>query len=151
MLWYKRNFEIPIAWKNKRILLHFGAIDWQAGIWVNDIKVGEHTGGYTPFSLDITTALDKKGNNNELVIKVWDPTDKGYQPRGKQVSNPEGIWYTSVSGIWQTVWLEPVSESYIVNIKTTPDIDKNVLKVEVVANPHASLIGPKLKFMKMEE
>lgn len=138
VLWYKRNFEIPIAWKNKRILLHFGAIDWQAGIWVNDIKVGEHTGGYTPFSLDITTALDKKGNNNELVIKVWDPTDKGYQPRGKQVSNPEGIWYTSVSGIWQTVWLEPVSESYIVNIKTTPDIDKNVLKVEVVANPHAS-------------
>lgn len=138
VLWYKRNFEIPTNWKNKRVLLHFGAVDWQADVWVNDIKVGEHTGGYTPFSLDITPALYKKGSSNKLVVRVWDPTDKGYQPRGKQVSNPEGIWYTPVSGIWQTVWLEPVAESYIANIKTTPDIDKNVLRIEVSTNEHAS-------------
>lgn len=136
-LWYKREFDIPASWRNKRILLHFGAVDWKTDIWVNDIKVGEHTGGYTPFSLDITAALNKKGHN-ELKVKTWDPTDKGYQPRGKQVSKPEGIWYTSVSGIWQTVWLEPVPESYITKIRTTPDIDKNTLKVMVETNPQSS-------------
>ena len=100
---YQRSFEVPSAWKGKQVLLHFGAVDWKADVWVNDVKVGSHTGGYTPFSFDITAALVAK--NNKLVVKVWDPTDKGYQPRGKQLSNPHGIWYTPVTGIWQTVWL----------------------------------------------
>ena len=91
--------------------------------------MGEHTGGFTPFSFDITQALD--GSKNTLVVKVWDPTDKGTQPRGKQVSQPHGIWYTPVSGIWQTVWLEPVADHYITNVRTTPDIDTNGVKVKV--------------------
>ena len=129
-LWYSRSFEVPVAWKNKNVLLHFGAVDWKADIWVNDVKVGSHTGGFTPFSFDITAALSGKGNNR-LVVKVWDPTDKGTQPRGKQVSQPRGIWYTPVSGIWQTVWLEPVADHYITNVRTTPDIDTNGVKVKV--------------------
>ena len=102
-LWYQREFVIPSKWRGKRILLHFGAVDWKTEVWVNNIKVGEHTGGFTPFTFDITQAL--KNSENNLVVKVWDPTEKGTQPRGKQVSNPHGIWYTPVSGIWQTVWL----------------------------------------------
>lgn len=128
-LWYQREFVIPSKWRGKRILLHFGAVDWKTEVWVNNIKVGEHTGGFTPFTFDITQAL--KNSENNLVVKVWDPTEKGTQPRGKQVSNPHGIWYTPVSGIWQTVWLEPVSEHYITDIKTTPDIDLNKVKVKV--------------------
>lgn len=107
-------------------------MDWKADVWVNDVKVGEHTGGYTPFTFDITQAI-KKGKNI-LNVKVWDPTDKGPQPRGKQVSNPNGIWYTPVSGIWQTVWLEPVPKSYIESIKITPDIDLNKLYINVKTN-----------------
>lgn len=131
-LWYQRKFAVPAKWKGDRILLHFGAVDWKADIWVNQIKIGRHTGGFTPFSFDITPAL--RNGENELVVKVWDPTDKGPQPRGKQVSKPGGIWYTPVSGIWQTVWLEPVPAKAIVNIRTTPDIDANKLTVEVVTN-----------------
>jgi Beta-galactosidase/beta-glucuronidase len=135
-LWYQRDFIVPAKWSNKKILLNFGAVDWKADIWVNNIKVGQHTGGYTPFSLDITSALIK--GNNKLVVKVWDPADQGFQPRGKQVSKPDGIWYTSVSGIWQTVWMEPVSEHYITNVKTTPNIDNNSLKVEVLTDARVS-------------
>ena len=102
-LWYQRQFSVPSKWKGHRILLHFGAVDWKADVWVNKVKVGQHTGGFTPFSFDITPAL--LNGENELIVKVWDPTDKGPQPRGKQVSKPGGIWYTPVSGIWQTVWL----------------------------------------------
>ena len=134
-LWYHREFTVPSNWKNNRILLHFGAVDWKADVWVNDIKVGQHTGGYTPFSFDITPAL--KSGANKLVVKVWDGTDDGYQPRGKQVNNPHGIWYTPVSGIWQTVWLEPVPEKYIENVKITPDIDKNIISVKVCVNGSA--------------
>ena len=96
--------------KNDRVLLHFGAVDWMTDVWVNGVKVGSHTGGYAPFTFDITQALE--GKNNKLVVRVWDPTDKSYVPRGKQVSNPEGIFYTAVTGIWQTVWLEPVPDAY---------------------------------------
>lgn len=135
-LWYQREFTVPSAWKNNRVLLHFGAVDWKADVWVNDVKVGQHTGGFTPFSFDVTAAL--KNGANKLVVKVWDPTDQGFQPRGKQVNRPEGIWYTPVSGIWQTVWLEPVPEKYIENVKTTPDIDKNILKVEALINQCAA-------------
>jgi len=92
-LWYQRTFTVPAKWKNNRILLHFGAVDWKADVWVNDVKVGQHTGGYTPFSFDITPAL--VNGKNKIVVKVWDPTDQGFQPRGKQVNKPE------VSGIQQ--------------------------------------------------
>src|SRR5690554_6554180 len=131
-LWYQREFTVPSKWKNQRVLLHFGAVDWKADVWVNDTKVGQHTGGYTPFSFDVTPAL--VSGNNTVVVKVWDPTDEGYQPRGKQVNKPHGIWYTPVTGIWQTVWLEPVPEVHIENLKITPDVDKNRLLVEAVAN-----------------
>ena len=125
---YSREFNVPAQWKNNHVLLHFGAVDWQTDVWVNDVKVGSHCGGYTPFSFDITETLSFK-KENKILVKVWDPTDKGPQPRGKQVANPNGIWYTPVSGIWQTVWLEPVAEKHIENLKITPNIDLNVLSV----------------------
>lgn len=132
-LWYQREFNVPSKWKNNKVLLHFGAVDWKADVWVNNVKVGQHTGGYTPFNFDITPALNKSGSN-KLVVRVWDPTDQGFQPRGKQVNKPGGIWYTPVSGIWQTVWIEPVPEKHIENIKITPDIDSKILQVETFAN-----------------
>lgn len=125
---YTRTFTVPADWKGKNVLLNFGAVDWKADVWVNGIKVGSHTGGYTPFSFDITEALVKKGENT-LTVKVWDPTDRSYQPRGKQVNEPNGIWYTPVSGIWQTVWLEPVSGTHFQNLRITPDIDAKTLTV----------------------
>ncbi|MDR1884532.1 MAG: beta-galactosidase [Prevotella sp.] len=130
-LWYKRAFTVPSNWKGKNILLHFGAVDWKTEVFVNDIKVGSHTGGYTPFSFDITPYLTS--GSQKLVVKVWDPTDDGEQARGKQVKKPDGIWYTSVSGIWQTVWLEPVAQKHIAAIKTIPDIDKGQLSIDVCA------------------
>lgn len=126
---YQRTFRLPAAWRGRNILLHFGAVDWKADVWVNDIKVGSHTGGYTPFSFDITPALTSNGEH-KLVVKVWDPTDDGPQPRGKQVNRPEGIWYTPVTGIWQTVWMEPVNDSYISQLRITPDIDLNRLTID---------------------
>ena len=111
-IWYKTSFSIPSRWKKKRLLLNFEASDWETTVWVNGTKAGSHRGGYDPFSFDIT-GLINNGRNIELLVSVWDPTDKGTQPRGKQVSAPGGIWYTPTSGIWQTVWVEPVSESYI--------------------------------------
>ena len=132
-LWYQRNFTVPATWKGKKVMLNFGAVDWKADIWVNDIKVGQHTGGFTPFSLDITAALAAKGDN-KLVVKVWDPTDRGPQPRGKQVNRPEGIWYTAVTGIWQTVWMEPVAERHITNVRTSSDIDRKKLTVDVATS-----------------
>ena len=128
-LWYMRTFTVPSSWKGKRVLLHFGAVDWKAEVWVDDVYVGSHTGGYTPFSFDVTEALIAKGAHT-LTVKAWDGTDHGYQPRGKQVSNPNGIWYTAVSGIWQTVWMEPVAEHYISNLRITPDIDARTLTIE---------------------
>ncbi len=136
-LWYNRSFNLPAAWKGKRVLLHFGAVDWQTDVWVNGVNVGRHTGGFTPFSFDVTAALTK--GTNQLLVRVWDPTDKGVQPRGKQVAKPEGIWYTPVSGIWQTVWLEPVPETYITALKTTPDIDQRQLQIEVQTNAATQL------------
>ena len=127
-LWYNHSFTVPVKWNGKRVLLHFGAVDWKADVWVNGVSVGSHTGGYTPFEFDITSAL-KKGAN-DIRVRVWDPTDDGYQPRGKQVNRPEGIWYTPVSGIWQTVWLEAVPQQYIKEVKTTPDLDRKSFRVE---------------------
>ena len=129
-LWYKRTFTVPANWKGKKVLLNFGAVDWRSEIYINDIKVGSHQGGYTPFFFDTTPFLNKSGDQ-KLVVKVWDPTDKGFQPRGKQTSRPEGIWYTPVTGIWQTVWMEPVAEKFIKNVRSVSNIDNSSLNVEV--------------------
>lgn len=128
-LWYRRTFRLPAKWKGQRVLLHFGAVDWKATVMVNGVEVGEHCGGYTPFCFDITSSLRK--GENEVTVKVWDPTDKGFQARGKQVSNPGHIWYSPVSGIWQTVWMEPVPQLHIENVRLTPDIDRGILCVQV--------------------
>ncbi len=124
---YTRTFRLPREWKGQRVMLNFGAVDWQADVYVNGVEAGSHSGGYTPFSFDITDALQR--GENTLTVKVWDPTDDNFQPRGKQVNKPEGIWYTPVSGIWQTVWLEPVSEIHIASLAITPDIDNSTLYV----------------------
>ena len=127
-LWYQREFDGSLVDKKDHLLLHFCAVDWKCDVWVNDIKVGSHTGGYTPFTFDITHALKKKGNN-VLKVRVWDPTDQGEQPCGKQHVKPHGIWYTPVTGIWQTVWLEEVEDTYIDNLKIIPDIDNHTVTV----------------------
>ncbi|MBQ0016870.1 MAG: beta-galactosidase, partial [Bacteroidales bacterium] len=131
-LWYHREFTVPSNWKDKHVMLNFGAVDWQADVYVNDILIGSHKGGYTGFSFDITPYLNKKGSQ-KLVVRVWDPTDAGYQPIGKQTQNPRSIWYTAVTGIWQTVWIEPVGENHITNVRTVADIDNASLEVTVGA------------------
>ncbi|RTY84083.1 beta-galactosidase [Flavobacterium sp. LS1P28] len=127
-LWYNTTFNLESNWKGQNILLHFGAVDWKTEVWLNGVKIGSHTGGYTPFSFDITPFIT--GKTQQLTVKVWDPSNEGPQPRGKQVKNPEGIWYTPVTGIWQTVWIEPVYKKNITTIKTTPDIDQNVINIK---------------------
>ncbi|MFH0843425.1 MAG: sugar-binding domain-containing protein [Bacteroidota bacterium] len=129
-LWYRTRFTIPSTFKKKNILLHFGAVDWLSEIYINGTKAGTHQGGYDPFSFDITDYI--KGSGPQILeLRVTDPVDKGPQPRGKQVLNPEGIWYTSVTGIWQTVWLEAVPSTWIVSTKQVPDIDKQVLSLSI--------------------
>ena len=127
-LWYSNTITVPSSMKNKAVLLHFGAVDWQTEVFVNGKSAGKHEGGFDPFTFDITALLNK-GAKQEIKIRVWDPTDEGPQPRGKQVRKPEGIWYTPVTGIWQTVWLEAVPESYIVSTKHTADIDAHTITV----------------------
>lgn len=130
-LWYRRSFASPGLQEGERLLLHFGAVDWQATVWLNGRHLGQHTGGYDPFTLDATSAL--KPGENELVVAVWDPTDAGSQPRGKQVLEPKGIWYTAVTGIWQTVWMEKVPAVYIQGLKIVPNVDQNAVLVTVQA------------------
>jgi len=150
-LWYRRTFTVPQTWSSQRILLNFGAIDWHAIVWVNGQKIGEHKGCYDPFTFDITGALNQTGDQ-QIVISVWDPTDEGTQPRGKQVTNPKGIYYTPVTGIWQTVWIEPVPKAYIKSLKVVPDIDRNCVWVTADAvgvgpdhTVHAEATLPPLK------
>lgn len=128
-LWYHTTFAVPKGWKGRHVLLHFGAVDWRCEVFVNDIKIGGHQGGYAAFSFDITPYLSGSGKQ-ELVVKVWDPTDDGYGGIGKQRNKPNGIWYTSVTGIWQTVWLEPVAAKHIAQVIPQPDIDNHKLVVE---------------------
>lgn len=129
-LWYKRSFTLPAKWPGKRTLLHFGAVDFESWVWVNGALVGSHRGGSDPFSFDVTPYL--KTGANEIVVKVSDPTSTGDQPRGKQTLEPRGIWYTAVSGIWQTVWLEPVPDLYIKEVRATPNIDTGAVAVDVL-------------------
>lgn len=134
-LWYRRSFTIPRP-KNGRLLLHFGAVDWRAEVWLNGKPLGKHEGGYDPFTFDITSVLKASGPQ-ELVVAVWDPTSQGVQPRGKQVLNPSGIFYTAVSGIWQTVWVEAVPRLYIDSLKLIPDLDGRKLRITVNSNAAA--------------
>jgi len=128
LLWYRRTFTIPESWDKQRIILHFGAVDWETEVFVNGYRIGSHQGGYDAFSFDITHTI-KPGENNTLILSVWDPTDEGNQARGKQVSKPGGIWYTAVTGIWQTVWLEPVPETHIIRFTAVSDIDEETLRI----------------------
>ena len=129
-LWYRRTFRVPPAWAGKRVWLRFDAVDWDATVVVNGKKVGSHTGGYDPFAFDITDVLAAVGGDQELVVSVWDPSDAGPQPRGKQVLKPRSIWYTPTTGIWQTVWLEPLPAQAIDRLKLTPDADAGTLTLD---------------------
>jgi beta-galactosidase/beta-glucuronidase len=129
-LWYRRIFDTPRGWSKKRILLHFEAVDWETRVWINGREVGAHRGGYDPFSFDITDFIKKRGTQ-EIVLSVWDPVNEGSQPRGKQVKQPGGIWYTSDTGIWRTVWLEPVTPTHIQSLKIVPDIDAEKVSISV--------------------
>jgi len=128
VLWYKRTVSLPSHFKNKKLLLQFGAVDWQCDVFVNGQMAGSHQGGYDPFTIDISSLM-KRGAQQEISVRVWDPSDDGPQPRGKQVKNPRSIWYTPVTGIWQTVWLEAVPQTYISATRQTPDIDKKTITV----------------------
>ena len=138
-LWYRRKFSIPENLLGRNILLHFGAVDWQCDVYINHTLVGSHTGGYCAFSFDITKYLTD--GENELTVSVYDPTDEGWQQRGKQVIHTTGFWYTATSGIWQTVWLEAVSDVYVKKLRFLPDIDKGTvsLKTELNAQTDAEL------------
>ena len=125
-LWYRCFVTTEVS--DNRTLLHFGAVDWEATVWVNGVEIGSHRGCYDPFSFDITEALDDSGQQ-EIVVRVWDPTDESTQPRGKQVNSQEGIWYTPTTGIWQTVWLETVPKTYISSFRIVPDIDSGTLTI----------------------
>ncbi|WP_234573445.1 glycoside hydrolase family 2 protein [Rhodohalobacter sp. 614A] len=136
-LWYRRTFTVPDDWEGQRLLLHFEAVDWKTDVWVNGKKAGQHEGGYTSFSLDITDYLQQDGEQ-EITLAVWDPTDDGFQPRGKQVRDPHSIWYTPTTGIWQTVWLEPVAEVAIKKLKMVPDMDASALKLTAFSTDRES-------------
>ena len=123
---------MPESWRGQRIRLHFGAVDWRCQVWVNGRHIGGHQGGYDAFTFDITDALRWKGAE-EISVCVTDPTE-GDQPRGKQSRKPEGIFYTSTSGIWQTVWLEPVPEVCVDRLKSVPDVDAKSLRLRVAVN-----------------
>ena len=125
-LWYRKEFTISPSWKGKQIILHFGAVDYKCQVWVNNKLVGNHIGGNNPFSFDITQQI--KGSGTQVVeLSVTDPTDTKSVTRGKQQLNQQGIWYTPVSGIWQTVWLEPVSKTNIRSVFPQADIRKKTI------------------------
>ena len=132
-LWYSTTFKVPSAWRKHRVMLNFEAVDWSAEVYVNDRLVGHHTGGYTAFSFDVTPYLKGRGKQ-KLAVKVLDATDNGEQPRGKQVSNPNGIWYTPVTGIWQSVWMEPVRNAAVTSYLAVPDVDAGAVDVTVYAD-----------------
>ena len=140
-LWYHRTFTIPEEWAGKHIILNFGAVDWRADVWVNDRHLACHKGGFTSFSIDITDALCD--SVQELVVRVWDPTDDGYQLRGKQSLEPHTIYYTAVTGIWQTVWIEPVMQEHISRVTTFPDYDN--AQVRLLANTEGDMTDCSLR------
>lgn len=147
VLWYQNTVTFSNKIKNQNVLLHFGAVDWECDVYVNGKVAGKHKGGYDPFSFDITSLL-VKGNQQEIVVRVWDPSSDGPQPRGKQIKNPNSIWYTPVTGIWQTVWLETVANTYVESTKQTSDIDKQ--SVNVLATVKNSQAGDKVKITALD-
>ncbi|BCM90603.1 beta-galactosidase BoGH2A [Abditibacteriota bacterium] len=132
-LWYRRNFTVPSSWKNKQVKINFGAVDYESEVYVNGKSLGVHTGGYVPFSYDVTPYLKGTGPQ-ELIVRVFDPTEKGGQPRGKQTTDPGGIMYTPTTGIWQTVWLEPVAKTSINSLHMIPDVDNSLVRITVAAS-----------------
>jgi hypothetical protein len=129
-VWYRRTFDVKKEWAGKRLLLHFGAVNWEATVSLNGKQLTRHRGGYDGFSLDITEALNKDGPQ-ELLVGVWNPIDAGAQPRGKQVRKPGGIFYTASTGIWQTVWLEPVPPLYVEGWRIVTDLAGGAGRVRV--------------------
>ena len=126
-LWYQRSFKLTESWENKQVLINFGAVDWESQVWVNGQYIGKHQGGYDAFSMNISKAI-KKGKFQDITIRVIDPVGKAMgESVGKQREQPE---YDGVTGIWQTIWLEPVADVSINRVKLTPDIDNNELKIE---------------------
>lgn len=137
-LWYRLKFQPSLnCTAQERRLLHFGAVDWETKVWLNGREIGEHRGGYDPFTFDITDAVSGKGEQ-ELVVSVWDPSDAGPQPRGKQVNKPHGIYYTPATGIWQTVWLETVPAAHVTSVKIVPDLDAKQVKITVSGSKDAA-------------
>jgi beta-galactosidase/beta-glucuronidase len=134
VVWYRRSVAIPEAWHARRLLIHFGAVDYEATVWVNGVEVGFHRGGHTPFSVDATDALKPGGNS--LVVRAWDPSTDRTLPRGKQYWEPKSaaIWYTRTTGIWQPVWMEAVHATHLTGLRITPDVDRSRTEIEVVAS-----------------
>ena len=138
--WYRRKFVIPSAWAGQRIILHFEAVNWRSQIYLNGQSLGTHTGGYDPFSYDVTGYLTNSGAQ-ELIVGVYSPEDAGGEPRGKQTLYPQGIMFTSASGIWQSVWLEPVPATSIGGLHLVPDLDGNRLQLNVGVNGGTAGLG----------
>ena len=130
-LWYRRTFTVPVAWNGRQVMLHFGAVDYESEVFINGKSVGIHRGGYDPFSFDITSFLSGSAEPQEIVVRVYDPTEEGGQPRGKQTTRPAGVIYSSNTGIWQTVWLEPVARGGVSDLKLVPDVDASQLRLTV--------------------
>lgn len=128
--WYRRTFEVPGEWRDGEVLLHFEASDWETTVWLNGVELGAHRGGYERFSFDLAPHLRPAGPQ-ELVVGVFDPTSRGDQPRGKQTLNPEGIWYTPTTGLWQSVWIEPVSPTHLELVSLAPSLAQASLDVGV--------------------
>jgi beta-galactosidase/beta-glucuronidase len=140
-VWYRRMFRVPKDWAGKNVLLHFGAVNWESNVWLNGKKLGEHRGGYDGIEFDITDALKPDGEQ-KLVVSAWNPADAGTQPRGKQVRKPGGIFYTPSTGIWQTVWIEPVPKTAIDSVTIVADIDKKLARIAV--KTHGDIKGKRV-------
>jgi beta-galactosidase/beta-glucuronidase len=138
VVWYRRTFEVPAAWKGQRVRLHFGAVDYEATVWVNGQMVGRHEGGHTPFAFDVTPLLTSA--RNVVTVRAWDPSTDRALPRGKQYwkEKSEAIWYTRTTGIWQPVWIEAVPPVHVERLRVTPDVDRSQVAVEAILNQAAS-------------
>ncbi len=137
-LWYRSTFEVPKNWQDQNIILNFGAVDWSMSCWINGKEAGSHKGGFDAFSFDITEFL--REGENEIKVAVTDPTNEGSQPVGKQTLDPGGIFYTAVTGIWQTVWIEPVNDVFFRSFEVVTDIDQRIVTIKPnIAGAHENL------------
>ncbi len=140
-VWYRREFHVPRKWSGRRVLLNFGAVDYRATVWINGIVVALHEGGHTPFHCDITDKLRK--GRNLIAVRAEDPPTDRYIPRGKQYweEKPVSIFYARTTGIWQTVWLEPVATSYLECVRITPRIDGSIIfEAKIIAPGHSQFV-----------